>query len=62
MSIEGQPVLNTLSGASPIFITRVLASSEATICISANFVLACLTFSSIFPVTSPPCKWTKAIF
>ena len=53
-SIEGQPVTKTELGSSPILITRSPASFVATKCRLESFVIACLTFSSIEPVTSPP--------
>ena len=58
MSIDGQPVTTTASGSSPRRITRSRASSVETRCRFDSLVTAWRTFSSIEPVTSPPCTCT----
>ena len=42
--------------------TRSAASSVDTRWRFASLVTACRTFSSIEPVTSPPCTWTTGMF
>ena len=62
MSIEGHPVTTTVSGTSPSLLTRSAAPFVETRCRFDSLVTACLTFSSIDPVTSPPCTWTTGMF
>ena len=53
--------LATISGSSPMRITRSAACRLATKCRLDSFVTACRTFSSIDPVTSPPCTWATGM-
>jgi hypothetical protein len=62
MSIDGHPVTTTVSPGSPSRSTRSRAAGVETRCRFDSFVTAWRTFSSIDPVTSPPCTCTTGMF
>ena len=62
MSIDGQPVTTTHRGSSPSRMTRSRGRRVDTRCRFESLVTACRTFSSIEPVTSPPCTCTTGMF
>src|SRR3989338_1213319 len=62
LDIEYLTTLWTCFGSSPILMILSLESSLVGKCRCASLVMACLTLSSIVPVTSPPSMCAKGMF